>query len=704
MIQCVTMKEDAGSGGDSTLKVLSNTTSICRDFLRNVCNRDKRCKFKHLSVEELNTPVNTKDDPLSCNVSYEFCHDFQNKGCERPNCKFIHCSSETELIYKESSLLPLKIKYEYELGIEVANKPAGSASELKTVVPMVIQHQEKPVCRDYTKRQCKRGKKCRFVHLDQNSNLHNIEEKNCQETASDNRMHLMTDNNPEKKRIRLISQDHEASIFAMTSRNNMTKNMDSCLMSTLANPSFQYIKEENFILRKELNHLRKQVSDLSATNEVLLEQNAQFRLQKRCLAESQSFSQANNFATQSPLSVSVPIAMSLSVPGQTQQLSTNGSLSGASLLASEPMTVTPVDLINSNQTQQPLNTANVGVITHPSVPAQACIQMSRSIPQNTSIVNNLVSNNSQLLDDLHSMSNRAANVGQNPPAIHANIAPVLQQTNHVGQTVASFSITQNTIPISQNLICSMPSMTTSSATGTILSNQHPSILTGNCSIASPITMPTHNQSQGTQNIATASGLVVQANRTITVEGDADPLNHMNRSMATAQMAHATLVTNNQQNPSSARQGASTFSASLAAVAAQVMTQGSLAQPNPDMGNTQISVPAVPCRSLASAIVPVTITTSLPMGSIMPSLSLENSPGGLLATHMGSQPHCTRVMTMVTSCPASAVSMARTPGYQAVNSISGRHVVGTQQQINTPINFTINPVASVTQQPGPGMHA
>lgn len=44
--------------------------SICRDYIRGVCGR-KFCKYKH--ENEIR--------------SLSFCHDFQNTGCPRPNCK-----------------------------------------------------------------------------------------------------------------------------------------------------------------------------------------------------------------------------------------------------------------------------------------------------------------------------------------------------------------------------------------------------------------------------------------------------------------------------------------------------------------------------------------------------------------------------------------------------------------------------------------
>lgn len=44
---------------------------------------------------------------------------------------------------------------------------------------------------------------------------------------------------------------------------------------------FRLLEEENQNLKKRVQELEKQVSDLAATNEVLLEQNAQFRFEKR---------------------------------------------------------------------------------------------------------------------------------------------------------------------------------------------------------------------------------------------------------------------------------------------------------------------------------------------------------------------------------------------------------------------------------------
>ena len=65
----------------------SDVASICRDYIRGVCSRKKRCKFGHPTVVELNALVGCREDK-----KYEFCHDHQNKVCERTTCRYIHCT------------------------------------------------------------------------------------------------------------------------------------------------------------------------------------------------------------------------------------------------------------------------------------------------------------------------------------------------------------------------------------------------------------------------------------------------------------------------------------------------------------------------------------------------------------------------------------------------------------------------------------
>ena len=73
----------------------ADVASICRDYIRGVCSRKKRCKFQHPSHDELNTLVPCKDDK-----KYEFCHDHQNKTCERSTCRYIHCTRKEVIFWK----------------------------------------------------------------------------------------------------------------------------------------------------------------------------------------------------------------------------------------------------------------------------------------------------------------------------------------------------------------------------------------------------------------------------------------------------------------------------------------------------------------------------------------------------------------------------------------------------------------------------
>ena len=71
--------------------------SICRDFLRNVCHRGKRCKYFH----------ERSDEDAVC--EYTFCHDFQNGICNWPGCKFLHCTEAEEKQFRITGELPSHI-------------------------------------------------------------------------------------------------------------------------------------------------------------------------------------------------------------------------------------------------------------------------------------------------------------------------------------------------------------------------------------------------------------------------------------------------------------------------------------------------------------------------------------------------------------------------------------------------------------------
>ncbi|PAV63509.1 hypothetical protein WR25_07682 [Diploscapter pachys] len=90
------MKNENGdqNGGGPGGKSGGERDDVCRDFLKNICNRGSRCKFYHPpGVAEAAKPRN--DDQIN------FCIDFQNRGCQRSNCRFVHASRDEVERYKE---------------------------------------------------------------------------------------------------------------------------------------------------------------------------------------------------------------------------------------------------------------------------------------------------------------------------------------------------------------------------------------------------------------------------------------------------------------------------------------------------------------------------------------------------------------------------------------------------------------------------
>ncbi|KAM6979654.1 zinc finger CCCH domain-containing protein 10 [Aplochiton taeniatus] len=119
---------------------------VCRDFIRNVCKRGKRCRFKHPDFNEVPDLGVQKNE-------FIFCHDHQNKECVRSNCRFVHGSKEDEDYYKKSGELPPRLR--------------GKVAARLGLSPMDLPHSrgEVPICRDFLKGECQRGNKCKFRHV-----------------------------------------------------------------------------------------------------------------------------------------------------------------------------------------------------------------------------------------------------------------------------------------------------------------------------------------------------------------------------------------------------------------------------------------------------------------------------------------------------------------------------------------------------------
>lgn len=248
------------SDGSDDLKLGSEKgDDICRDYLRNVCKRGKRCRYRHPNTVEAKELVKRKE--------YTFCHDFQNSGCRRPNCRFIHCTREEEEYHKQTGQLPVRLQQAAALGIGV----------VQNEVPLLKG--EVPVCKDFLKGECKRGGRCKYRHITSVQYELEITRKNCtsftpstvdsfESYKSDNfDRYDYTEGSLKRRRVEdtnYFSNNH------FEPRSVTTTNDYACRL----------FEEENAMLRRKVEELKKQVSDLAATNEVLLEQNARYRANK----------------------------------------------------------------------------------------------------------------------------------------------------------------------------------------------------------------------------------------------------------------------------------------------------------------------------------------------------------------------------------------------------------------------------------------
>ncbi|XP_054270807.1 zinc finger CCCH domain-containing protein 10-like [Macrosteles quadrilineatus] len=231
---------------------------ICRDFLRNVCNRGRDCKYLHPDQRE-------KDYGMRSKI-LTFCHDYQNGKCLRYPCKFLHCSDEEEEHYKQTGELPNRILD------EPWNK--WVAAELLSVK----MGETTPVCKDYINGDCTR-RNCRFRHISlrelealNNNRNHQrlpparqsyIDEEPMYRRRDDRTRPVLDDYEPVYKRRRLAEPTYNSY------PNNGQMRSDRAMY---------VLEEENAILRQRVAELKKRVDDLQATNEFLLEQNAQMRL------------------------------------------------------------------------------------------------------------------------------------------------------------------------------------------------------------------------------------------------------------------------------------------------------------------------------------------------------------------------------------------------------------------------------------------
>lgn len=262
--------------------------SICRDFLRNVCKRGKFCRFKHPEADEAEA-LGKKE--------LVFCHDFQNKECRRPNCKFLHCTKQEEEMFRSTGRLPDTVR-------ESINS-RGRLSNTKV-----------PICKDYLKGECRRAGRCKFRHM----STYELQQENIQINNRNRKDHFDNHNQNEN-----YSGGYEPPAKRRAYENSYSENSFTGERRPMMSQHYRFLEEENAMLLHKIEELKKQVVDLTATNEFLLDQNAQLRVSKQTLVSPISQQLIPHTLT--------PIIPSLPPPTITQlsQIPLNSDLGAASL-------------------------------------------------------------------------------------------------------------------------------------------------------------------------------------------------------------------------------------------------------------------------------------------------------------------------------------------------------------------------------------
>jgi len=345
------MSDSSESGSEN-----GNASDICRDFLRNVCRRGKLCKFRH------------PGEPESCARTklseYTVCHDFQNNGCHRPNCKFLHCTKEQEERVRLTGKLPPRLIRAASIGIRVDRAEMVDTGGV-------------PLCKDYLKDECHRGQQCKYRHL--LSAAFEFQQQQAEYskavTTRQQRHELFSNfdlENINKKRRLSCDMPEERS------RLRSFESPYAPIAQHSRHLNFQLIEEENVMLRKKIDDLKKHVADLTATNEVLLEQNARYRVSKSNIIQTLDTSDvhaAYQAASLSHFNQNIPhqIALSNDVNARIVQdaavlAATRCNIAGQQSLNSValPMHPPPVVTVSFPQSIYGLQSNNNPSLTHNS--------------------------------------------------------------------------------------------------------------------------------------------------------------------------------------------------------------------------------------------------------------------------------------------------------------------------------------------------
>lgn len=88
---------------------------ICRKFMWGTCDKHpSQCRFKHIRDVELMKKV------------LKFCHDYQNHGCNRPSCSYLHITREEENLFLNFGDIPQLLLDRYAAMEARVNNPSDA--------------------------------------------------------------------------------------------------------------------------------------------------------------------------------------------------------------------------------------------------------------------------------------------------------------------------------------------------------------------------------------------------------------------------------------------------------------------------------------------------------------------------------------------------------------------------------------------------
>ncbi|CAL8335867.1 unnamed protein product [Lota lota] len=344
---------NGGAGASGAAAGLA-VDGVCRDFVRNVCKRGKRCRFRHPDFNEVSDLGVQKNE-------FIFCHDHQNKECMRSSCRFVHGSKDDEDYYKKSGELPLRLR--------------GKVAARLGLSPMDLPHSrgEVPICRDFLKGECQRGNKCKFRHVKKDYEYEPAPRAGVGGAIGAGSVGMVNAGGPrryERGACSVYDPLFESGFFEPgpleapvdhTTLHLKRRRLEGLrlvdgtggghfeLGVQAALPprplEYRFLEEENALLRKRVEELKKQVSNLLATNDVLLEQNAQYRSQAKVIT-----------LTSTPLPTEQSLVPTVASSYNHSIAQTHTTLSSAGL---QSRAVTQQDLVASSgaPTAPPANTA-----------------------------------------------------------------------------------------------------------------------------------------------------------------------------------------------------------------------------------------------------------------------------------------------------------------------------------------------------------